>query len=151
MGAQKSFNIIFPANLHFIGGPEKLPIPTVNCSLKTKMHYFPDLTKQFADYPLFLVKIIKLWMCCPRSLVSRSEEEILVLRLSTKTKCWIINKSPYERLHPKRSTSYPQRWQKSRAYVFYCNPPNIGTKMTVLMRAFKWYVIWPDQILLWWS
>ena len=44
----------------------------------------------------------------------------------------------YERLHPKRSTSYPQRWEKCWAFIFHCNPPNIGTKMTVLMRAFKW-------------
>ena len=57
----------------------------------------------------------------------------------------------YVRVHPKRSTSYPQRWKKSRAYIFHSNPPNIGAKMTVLTRAFKWYVIWPDLILLWWS
>ena len=49
----------------------------------------------------------------------------------------------------KRSTSYPQRWKKSRDYISHCNPPNIGTKITVLMRAFKRYVIWPDLIRLW--
>ena len=30
--------------------------------------------------------------------------------------------------------------KKSRAYILYYNPPNIGAKMTVLMRAFTWYV-----------
>ena len=40
---------------------------------------------------------------------------------------------------------------EKRAYISHCNPPNIEAKMTVLMRAFKWYVIWPALILLWWS
>ena len=31
----------------------------------------------------------------------------------------------YERLYPKWSTSYPQRWKKSRAYIFHCNTPPI--------------------------
>ena len=52
----------------------------------------------------------------------------------------------FQELHPRGSTQKEALAthsveKKSRAYILYYKPPNIGAKRTVLMRAFKWYVI----------
>ena len=55
----------------------------------------------------------------------------------------------YETVHSMKYKVVPQHWKQSRVNIFHCNPPNIGAKITVLTRAFKRYVIWPDLIPLW--
>ena len=40
-----------------------------------------------------------------------------------------------------REALAPAALKKPRAYNSHCNPPNIGAKLILLMRAFKRYII----------
>ena len=116
----------------------------ISCFLKIKIH------SENRSLKLFNIILDLSLRYCPSTIDLMNEwEGKFVFRKYCTVRS--LKLSVYERLHPKRSTSYPQRWKKSRAYILYYNPPNIGANMTVLMRAFKWYVIWPALILLWWS